>query len=304
LNESDIKNINIIIKKYKLLSNLFFANPDKNFVNEMIFSFANRLFEYCFKSDTFQDFHNYVNSVEKRQIARMIYAIIWFNLIGRGWKDWSNQSLANIFQRAKSGDRVVYIAGGSDIYRLLKYGIYNIDVIDPFLPTQRRYYSLNDWEWLVKSNSKNYGLGDKIQINFEDKKIDLIRKRHKKNGYASLLLSNNKRYRFEKTVTDWEVYNHNDNSYLGVVTIYRRPCEQSDFFTNDKRVILMAINELRYAFLSKELNGWGIRTDYLRNDFKVYVKQLHNPVDIDMLNNIKNFDESNLDFIYMRSQIN
>jgi hypothetical protein len=299
-----------VIDKYNTFGRLLFSNPDKNFEKEHLFAFANRCFEYCFKSETGPDFNAYLNDPSSSQLVKFMYSIIWYNLVGQGWKDWNSQTLAKIAKKTKGGKRVVYIAGGMDIYQLLKHEIYNIDIIDPFLESQDKYYASNYWKWFIKGSGKKNGLKDKIVFDFDGQKINLIRKKYGKNE------------------TGWVVCDQ-DNKYLGNVSLHRRFCEQGDFatcgvatrgvatrgavtcdnkFNKNKRktrsadrLILMSFNELYYVFLPKKLGGWGMDIDHLPKDFKIYAKQLRAPVTVDVLKNIRKAEEANFKFIRLGS---
>ncbi|KKQ11642.1 MAG: hypothetical protein WCS92_02970 [Candidatus Babeliales bacterium] len=303
--------VNFVINKYRSLDRLFFSNPSKFVEKERLFSFSNRCFEYCFNSLTWPDFKKYLDNNSDHQLVKFLYSTMWYHLVGEGWKDWNNQTLVQIAEKSKQGARVVYIAGGLDIYQLLKYGIYNIDIIDPLLPSLEKYYSSKNWEWLIKGNNKNNGLEDKITFDFDGRKISLVRKKYSKNGVFVAHLSAKEKRKIEKSVTDWMVFDEN-NKYLGSVTFYRRFCDHADFITHsidkksadqkkEERLILMSFNELYYAFLPKEASGWDINIKHLPEDVKIYVKQLRNPIDVDVLKNIAQAEESKFKFIRLGS---
>ncbi|MFH1254089.1 MAG: hypothetical protein V1646_01510 [bacterium] len=303
--------VNFVINKYRFLDRLFFSNPSKFVEKERLFSFSNRCFEYCFNSPTWPDFKKYLDNNSDHQLVKFLYSTMWYHLVGEGWKDWNNQALIQIAEKSKQGARVVYIAGGLDIYQLLKYGIYNIDIIDPMLPSLEKYYSSKNWEWLIKGNGKNNGLEDKITFDFDGRKISLIRKKYSKNGVFVVHLSAKEKRKIEKSVTDWMVFDEN-NKYLGSVTFYRRFCDHADFITlsidkksadqkKEERLILMSFNELYYAFLPKEASGWNINIKHLPENAKIYVKQLRMPVDVDVLKNIARAEESKFKFIRLGS---
>ena len=303
--------VNFVINKYRSLDRLFFSNPSKFVEKERLFSFSNRCFEYCFNSLTWPDFKKYLDNNSDHQLVKFLYSTMWYHLVGEGWKDWNNQTLIQIAEKSKQGARVVYVAGGLDIYQLLKYGIYNIDIIDPLLPSLEKYYSSKNWEWLIKGNGKNNGLEDKITFDFDGRKISLVRKKYSKNGVFVAHLSEKEKRKIEKSVTDWMVFDEN-NKYLGSVTFYRRFCDHADFITHsidkksadqkkEERLILMSFNELYYAFLPKEASGWDINIKHLPENVKIYVKQLRNPIDVDVLKNIAQAEESKFKFIRLGS---
>ncbi len=303
--------VNFVINKYRFLDRLFFSNPSKFVEKERLFSFANRCFEYCFNVSTWPDFKKYLDNNSDQQLVKFLYSTMWYHLVGEGWKDWNNQTLMQIAEKSQKGARVVYVAGGLDIYQLLKYGIYNIDIIDPMLPSLEKYYSSKNWEWLIKGNGKNNGLEDKITFDFDGRKISLVRKKYSKNGVLVVHLTEKEKRKIEKSITDWMIVDEN-NKYLGSITFYRRFCDHADFITHsidkksvdqkqEERLVLMSFNELYYAFLPKEAGGWNVNIKHLPENLKIYVKQLRTPVDVDVLKNIAQAEESKFKFIRLGS---
>lgn len=303
--------INFVINKYKFFDRLFFSNPSKFVEKEKLFAFANRCFEYCFSVSTWPDFKKYLDNNFDQQLVKFLYSTIWYHLVGEGWKDWNNQTLVQIAEKSRQGVRVVYVAGGLDIYQLLKYGIYNIDIIDPMLPSLEKYYSSKNWEWLIKGNGNNNGLEDKITFDFDGRKISLVRKKYSKNGVFVVRLTEKEKCKIEKSITDWMIVDEN-NKYLGSITFYRRFCDHADFITHsidkksvdqkqEERLVLMSLNELYYAFLPKEVGGWNVNIKHLPENLKIYVKQLRMPIDVDVLKNIAQAEKSNFKFIRLGS---
>ncbi len=294
--DSQNLDVNLVINKYRYLDRLFFSNPSKIVEKERLFSFANRCFEYCFHPSTWPDFKRYLDNDSDHQLVKFLYSTMWYHLVGDGWKDWNNQTLSQIAEKSRQGARVVYVAGGLDIYQLLKYGIYNIDVIDPLLPSLEKYYHSKNWEWLIKGNGKNNGLEDRIVFDFDGRKISLVRKKYKKNT------DNKEKRKIEKSITDWMVVDQDDKK-LGMVTFHRRFCKHEDFIAKgQERLILMSFNELYYAFLPKKLDGWDINIKHLPENLKIYVKQLRIPVDVDVLKNIAQAEDANFKFIRLGSE--
>lgn len=310
-NDLEDSNVALVVNRYKYLDRLLFSNPSKLVEKERLFSFANRCFEYCFNPSTWPDFKKYLDNSSDHQLVKFLYTTMWYQLVGDGWKDWNNQTLIDIAEKSKQGARVVYVAGGLDIYQLLKYGIYNIDVIDPLLPSLEKYYSSKNWEWLVKGSSKNNGLEDKIVFDFGERKISLVRKKYSKNGVLVVHLPTKEKRKIQKSVTDWMVFDEN-NKCLGSVTFYRRFCDHADFITHsidkkrvdeniEERLVLMSFNELYYAFLPKNLGGWDINVKHLPENAKIYVKQLRNPIDAEVLKNIAQAEDAKFKFIRLGS---
>lgn len=300
--------VNFVINKYRFLDRLLFSNPSKTVEKERMFSFANRCFEYCFSSLTWPDFKKYLDNDTDHRLVKFLYSTMWYHLVGEGWKDWNNQTLSQIAEKSRRGARVVYVAGGLDIYQLLRYGIYNIDVIDPLLPSLEKYYACKNWHWLVKGDGKNNGLEDRIVFDFDGRIINLVRKQFSKKGTFVVHLPGKKRQKIEKSITDWMVVDQ-DNKCLGMITFNRRYCDHADFITNavdmgnpgQERLILMSFNELYYAFLPKKSDGWNINVKHLPENLKIYVKQLRIPVDVDVLKNIAQAEDTNFKFIRLGS---
>lgn len=289
-NNEDQKTVNkdMVIDKYRAFARLIFSNPNKKNEKEILFSFANHCFEYCFYPDTWPDFKQYLDDDHDHQIVRFLYSSMWENFVGKGWKDWNSQIISRIADKARQGYRVVYVAGGADIYQLLKHGVYNIDIIDPFLQTQSKFYASSDWEWLVKGRRKNGGLQDRIEFDFDGLKISMIRKKYVKKG--------------DRSITEWSVV-EGKKKQLGTVIFYRRLCEQNDFSNEQKRLMLMSFNELYYAFLPSKSGGWDINAELLPKNFEIYVKQLRMPIDVSVLQNIRWVEDSSFKFIRLGSQV-
>jgi hypothetical protein len=138
----------IEIAEGKEMMNMLFADQDIIKMWQYLFAVGNRFYDYCFREKTFSEFASITKNENEHPIAKFIYAVMWYHLAGDGWKHWSGESLKNIKKDVDKGNEIVYIAGGSDVYQLIKHGIYNIRIIDPQLPSQPKYYT-NDWEFLI-----------------------------------------------------------------------------------------------------------------------------------------------------------
>jgi len=288
------------------LMNLLFT-PDKTPENnEILFTLANKFFWYCFSNQTFPTFERmFLNKQEKAMVC-FLYANIWFHLAGTGWKHWSRECLSNLRAASEQGKTITYIAGGSDIYQLIKHGIYNIRVIDPQLPSQPKYYT-NDWQWLLKGDSANGGIGDQVVFTFDNKKIVMQRRLFKLLGKQfKARLANGQMISIPVSITIWDIFDE-QGSQLGSYTIERRFCDQNDFTPHEKRAHLISFNELFFISLPDYLQGWAIKPNQFDAHLRIFVKQLARPVEKDHINHIRIasiLNHSDLKFISLGTCIN
>lgn len=296
-----------VINKYKNFAQLLFANSDPFLTQNYLFCVANNLFEFCFYPKTAPEFEKLLKQPENYPIARMIYSIMWNYLAGHGWKDWNKSTLSTLKDLTKNGGTVVYIAGGTDIYQLLKYGIYNIKIIDPVLPSQPDYYS-DIWDWLVVSKSQNNiiennGIGDVVKYDFGDRKFVMRRTGFDKTGFFQAELSYGKVVNIPQSKTRWTIYDDLGNT-LGEIVFERRFCNQDDFVEKDNQHLLISFNELYYIASNNLNDSWGIDISKIGDNFKMFVKQLRRPVDKNVLCNMQKADNSDFLFIKLGSNIN
>ena len=147
---------------------------------------------------------------------------MWSNLVGSGWVHWNSECLNALKQESDKNKEIVYIAGGSDIYQMIKHGIYNIRVIDPFFPAQD-IYNVDGHNWLITGD-----IGDTIKFDFSNKEIVM-----KRTGYKKLkenlifALPGKNSVHVPKSETTWKLYEN--NKFLGTVTFERRCTNQKDF---------------------------------------------------------------------------
>jgi hypothetical protein len=275
------------IEKYNALFNLVFANPDETKQNPYLFSVANRFFEYCFGEATFSVFQKMLLNKKNYPIARMLYSITWSNLAGSGWKHWSEQSLKLIKDKAAQGNQIVYIAGGSDIYQLIKAGVYNIYNIDPQLPSQPKYYA-NDWAFLIKGQGIDNGIGDQIIFTTaEGKNITMTRTGYQETGNTfKARMANGDIIELPHSISTW-TFTDSDNKKLGDYVLDRRLCEQTDFEYAANKTLVMSFNELYFVSLPAVLNGWGIDPSRFSDKLSIIVKQLRKPVNKQMVVNMR-----------------
>lgn len=261
-----------LVDQFNAVTQLLFSGQTDVRKTELMFNLANRYAEWLFGQAFATSGQRMMVDSSKHQFLRYLYAVIWQKLAGFGWKNWHQNSLTNLAQEAANGKTVVYIAGGSDIFQLIKSGVYNIINIDPQLPTQPTYYT-NDWEYLLHGNVE-----DRIVFHDKDTKLVMVRKSFKRSGKQfQTTLSNNQTIVLDESETEWDIFN-GDLKKVGNYTLKRRFCNQSDFNLKPNEVMLMSFNELYYVCLPPTMGGWGIDVSSLAPDFKIYIKQLRNPM--------------------------
>lgn len=270
----------LVIEKYKALDRLLFPCSDEFKQNEFLFSLANRMFECCYSDENFVLFQNILTNRSLYPLARFLTASIWYQLVGDGWKHWHANTLNAIKEQVSQGKEVYYLAGGTDIYRLLSDGIYNITVIDPFLPTQVRFYS-EGWEFLIDS-----GLNDEIRFGPDSKSIKMKRIDFQEGELFFVKLQTNNIVTLRKNVITWHVFDRNDKQ-VGRIIFMRRPVVQADFTELDKRCFVMSYDEMAFLGMPDMLAGWGIEPTCLPADLTIYVKQLRKPVTRNVILNLR-----------------
>ena len=273
------KHFEFTVEKYKAFMRLLFPTKLTLSQDEYLFNVGNRLFEYCFEDATFPHYQQLLMNKKEYPLVRCINTLLWFQLVGDGWKHWHKSCLNGLKQEAVQGKKLVYIAGGNDFYQLLKEGIYNIDIIDPFLPSQNRYYAQN-WEWLV-----NGEIDDEILCSFDSKKITLKRTQQTKLGSHHVKTPEGKLVELSKGKIIWKVYDNNNEEAVGSITIHRRFAQQKDF--DPAAAVVCSYDEAIYAVQPEILDGWGINPGLFTADQKIYIKQLRKPINKDVLMNIK-----------------
>src|SRR5579862_5014562 len=101
------------IDKYKLFMRAFFNQQDEKIQNEYLFATANRFFEFCFDEKTYRYFNELLENPQWHPIARFLYSVMWYHLVGEGWKDWHQNCLDALKKEHDQGKRITYIAGGN-----------------------------------------------------------------------------------------------------------------------------------------------------------------------------------------------
>lgn len=270
-----------LIDQFNYTLELFFSGQPEYKKVEFMFNLANRYTEWLFGPNFKTVGQRMMTDKTTHQILRHLYGVIWQKLAGFGWKNWHQSALDNVAQEVAAGKTVIYIAGGSDIYQLIKNGVYNIVNIDPQLPTQPTYYT-NDWEYILM------GLpGDRIVFKEGVCNVTMIRRSYTKTGLQfQAKLSNNQTVIIDETETIWDIYNEAETQRLGSYTLKRRFSNQDDFITKPNEVLLMSFNEVYYVCMTEAMGGWGINPTQLPPNFMLYVKQLRKPVNREMLLNM------------------
>lgn len=289
---------NPIINKYNSFIRMLVTHSEKYSEREHLFSVANNFFEYCFSPQTFSSFKKRLTSSYYHPLARLLYSVIWRQLAGNGWKEWHASCLQGLKKACDKGKEIVYIAGGCDIYQLIKQGIYNICIIDPMLPTQPAYYA-EHWGWLVKRSSKNPGIGDCLQFTFKDKSVFMKRFAYQEEGAFTCKTRCGIERSVPQSVTKWAVYE--DNKRVGTVTFDRRFCKQKDFLPHSSKQLLISFNELYYVTSTDEADSWNINPLKFKPNIKLLVKQLRKPLSKGVLCNMVKADQLPFSFIRLGS---
>lgn len=276
-----------VIEKDNALMDLLFVQPNEEQKEECLFATANRFFEYCFSEKTFPEFQKILLNKELYPIARLLYAVTWFRLAGSGWKNWSAESLRMLKEKSDQGNQIVYIAGGSDIFQMLKAGVYNIKNIDPQLPSQPKYYA-DGWSWLIRGDGVNNGLGDNlVLVNNEGKKIIMQRVGYEEKGTTfNVRIATGQVITLPHSTSTWAIFDE-EGKQLGSYVLERRFVTQDDFRTAQNKTLLMSFNELFYISLPDFLDGWGIEPAKFTDDVSIIVKQLRRPVSKKMICNMR-----------------
>lgn len=279
-------NANQIIDKYSALFQLLFAHQDAAEAQKYLFTAANHFYEYCFQEATFPTFERMLLDPHDQPIARMLYTVIWYNLAGNGWKHWHEDCLKNLKTAADSGKTIKYIAGGSDILQMLNAGIFNIKNIDPELPSQPKYYA-NGWEFIIRSEAEDGGIGDQITIPLKNQNVIMVRTGFVLTGETfKARLNTNEIIEIPRSVTTWQIQDEHGTK-LGEYVLDRRFCTQEDFVASENETLLMSFNELYFIGLPSFLNGWQIEPTQLPSDLNIIVKQLRKPVSREMIFNMR-----------------
>ncbi|MCR9141571.1 MAG: hypothetical protein NXI24_04905 [bacterium] len=287
-----------ITAKYREFLEWISGAGEERAVEVRRFAIANRFFEYCFSPATHAQFRSFIDTPALRPIARMLYANIWYNLSGNGWRYWHADALAALRERSRAGGEIVYIAGGSDILLPIRNGIYNIRIIDPMFPSQTKYYS-EGWEFLIRGRGPGGGRGDTIDFGGDGESGGIVMRRMSYREFGRFEtgeLSDGKKLTLPKSESVWELRDRK-GAHLGRFTLERRFVSQADFHTRGKRSLLISFNELYYITASGS-SGWGIDPRKFSDGVEIFVKQLRKPVDRAAMIHMRETNEA--DFYYIK----
>jgi len=290
-----------VIDKYNAFADMFCVGPSEDVEDALRFALANRFFEFCYAPETWPQFKTMLTTSSEHPLIRLLHSVVWYNLAGDGWKNWHMSTLNALKREYDQGKEVVYVAGGCDIYNLLKHGVYRIRVIDPMLPTQPRYY-IPEWEWFMRAENPGMGIGDTLNFNFNNKKLTMKRTDYKEGtGVMSVKdLQGNPRD-IKESVTTWTLYDAHDQ-VCGSVIFDRRYACQNDFNASGSKALLMSFNELYYVITVGDDN-WGIDLKAIPDQTNMYIKQLRKPVDKVVMANMRSTDASDFQFIKLGTAV-
>lgn len=281
---------NRLSREYKnLLKALFFKKNVKE-RETLLFAVSNKFFHYCFAQKTWPQFKKMLSNKKDYPVIDFLFSNLWWNLAGSGWKNWSAEVLKSLKKDANKGKEVVYIAGGCDVYQLIKAGVYNVTVIDPFLPSQLDYY-FDTWHWLVDE-------GDEDEIIFQQDNLIMKKEVFEQDSNSfTIKLSTGRKKTFKQSVTVWNVYCAKTDKKLGKYKFERRLANQDDFKNAKNKSLLISFNELYFITIPQEAGGWGIDPYKLDINLNLHVKQLHYNISTQVLRNMR--DAFDLDYDYL-----
>ena len=261
-----------------------------------LFSLAQRLYFHLF-DEGWKKTNLFFEQPHHFPVLRFLYSIVWQSLAGSGWKEWSAECLAELAKIAAAGKTVRYIAGGCDISQLVNAGVYSIDIIDPMLPTQPRYY-VDQWDWFVGGNDEKHALGDSIIF---ENGVTMVRADFQPDAVRTLSLTmpDGTVTQVPESITSWDVKDK-DNKTVGTIRFLRRFCNQDDFNVSPQHELLISFNELHFITCADDEN-WGISPHKFDNKLRLYVKQLHKPVSAQMAKNLNSADAKEFSFIQLGS---
>ena len=284
---------------YTAWGKLLFYDSDKELRLHYHFCWANRLFFYFF-DDGFKRMRALMDNPANHPVLRVLYANMWWPLVGNGWKAFNLDSLGAVVHEAKRGKTVMYLAGGCDIYQLLMAGAYNLHVVDPILPTQSKFcVDIAVMDLLVGGDPQLFSIGDVIRF---PQGITLTRSSFKQAGEPfQASCADGQDRMIQPSITVWTVTDDQGNK-LGSVTYDRRYCRQSDFRVDKNHVLYMSFNEMYYSCASTK--PWGIDAHKFDDGIIIHVKQLSKPVNKRIMCNMYEADAAPFKFIKLGSESN
>ncbi len=261
------------------------SDPNPFVENKRLFALGNRLVEFCFEDKTFAQHVALYKNTATYPVLRFLNTAVWSTLVGEGWRHWHQNALDEVQVAAQQGKEIVYIAGGADLYQFLRLGIYNVTILDPFYPTQDRYYSPG-WEFLVASKAANKGIGDEIICGVECNNVKLVRNTIIERDYFYAKLSNDKIAKIRKSTTQWNIVDE-DGNILGAFTFKRCPLEQDDLVYDANKVFVASYDEMICLAQPEMIDGWGTNPSLLDDRFTMIVKQFRKPIGKSFLQNLR-----------------
>lgn len=286
--------VTTVIRKYQSFATLFSGAKSPKVQQKATFSLANDIFFHTFSPKTYAHTQRLIENSRNAYIANMLYAIMWHNLSRKGWLSWHANTLKNLYHESQQGKEIVYIAGGTDFYQLLKHGIFSIRIIDPFFPTQDTYYSAG-WRFLVGGRYFE-NIGDTITLPCNNTKLILQRIAYEKTG-ATI---KHEQKTIPCSITQWRIFKNTLEEPVGTLTLDRRFVTNNDFLPSPKRCLLISVNEL-YFITSAGSASWGISLKDIDPQIVLYVKQLRNPVSKTIMRNMHTADKKGYGFIQLGS---
>lgn len=302
------KTIMDIVREVREFSYSLFPGLQESKRHTALFSLANRFFEFSFSPTTFPLFKTYFIDQSKHDCARCALAVMWEQLAGKGWCCWHVDCLRALEKRFLKGDKIVYLAGGTDVAQLIKHGIYNIKVIDPQLPSQEKYY-VKAWNFLFEGSGEEVGIGSDtvLFVGKNGKKVKAVRMLYESQSKEfAMMLSTREESSFIQSKTVWALLDEHENP-LGVLTFERRPINQRDLVPVKGKTLLISFNELHFITVPPEFDGWGISPYELDKEVQLFVKQLRYPINKPIMQNMQHAALANylyLKFISLGSCIN
>lgn len=292
--------INTIMTKYNGMMRLLCGSSKRVVQKNFLYALAQDFFDFCFNPKTFDHCKELCIQQNHHALAHLLYSGMWINFGSIGWSTWHENTITRLQDYACHGKEIVYIAGGSDIVQLLKHGIYSIRIIDPFLPTQKTYYS-RGWRFLIGSKNTD-SLGDTITFSFNKTPIILQRVGYTQSGTLRATLSNGTKRTLPKSITTWNILKGTTKTPVGKLTIERRFICQDDLVYDNSKAMLISFNELHFITTTHEKN-WGIDVKKIHPQCILHVKQLQNPLTKPWLCAIQKADRLPLEFIQLGNNI-
>jgi hypothetical protein len=293
--EDENKPLNKIIYKYNGMMQLLCGSSKKSLHTKFLYALAQDFFDFCFNPKTFTQCKELLAQSKYHAIIHLMHSVMWINLGSKGWSTWHEKTIERLKTDTRQKREVVYIAGGTDIIQLLHHGIYDIRVIDPFLPTQKTYYS-HGWRFLVGGRPKDLR-GDTITFSGTKNMVTLQRTGYKKYGTFRATLSNGTKRTLPHSTTTWNIF-INKQKPVGTLTIERRFAQQDDFDYDEKKTMLISFNELHFITSTSE-TSWGIDIKKFHPRFILNVKQLDHALTKSWLATMQKADTSALAFIQL-----